>query len=209
LLHLVPATLLLPDVAAAQPDTGVYLEGYGGYAFPDSVDVNDDDLNGEVELEDAFLFGGAIGYRFPWVRLEVNASYRENDVDKVKAQGADFGGNGEAKALVGLVNGYLDLDFGLPVHPYVGGGIGATYLSLDTGGSSPLEVDDDAGAFAWNLIAGVGYDVTESISITASYRYLRLAGTDFSADLAGVDAGDLEVDDVVLHEVLVGLRYTF
>jgi opacity protein-like surface antigen len=42
-----------------------------------------------------------------------------------------------------------------------------------------------------------------------TYRYLRLAGTDFSAAVAGVDAGDVDVDDAALHEVLVGLRYTF
>jgi OmpA-OmpF porin, OOP family len=201
--------LLLPTAAAAQPDTGVYLEGYGGYSFPDPVDVSDADLDGEVELEEAFLFGGALGYRFPWARIEANVSYRENGVDAVEVEGEPFGGDGETTALVGLINAYLDLDFGLPVHPYVGGGVGAAYLSLDTDDGSPLEIDDEAGAFAWNLIAGVGYDVTESISLSASYRYLRLAGTDFSADVVGIDIGDVEVDDVTLHEVLLGLRYTF
>jgi opacity protein-like surface antigen len=203
------AVLLAAGPALAEVDTGVYLEGNLGYAFPDKVDVEEGPIDGEVELDDTWLVGGAVGYRFPWARVEANVSYREPDVDKVDVAGLDFGGDGETKALVGLVNAYLDLDFGLPVHPYVGGGVGAAYVKLDTGGDSPLQVDDEAGTFAWNLLAGVGYDVTESVAVTATYRYLRLEGTDFSADVAGVDVDDLDVDDVNLHEVMLGLRYTF
>jgi opacity protein-like surface antigen len=210
LRHVLPITaLLVSGPALAQPDTGFYLEGNLGYSLPDSVDVSVDRVDGELELDDAFVFGGAAGYKFPWFRLEANVSYRRNDVDKVKAGGADTGGDGDVESLVGLVNAYLDLDLDLPVRPFVGGGIGAAYLKVDAGDNSPIDVDDDAGAFAWNLLAGVGYDVTESVALTATYRYLRLEGTDFSADLAGVDVGDLDVDDVGLHEVLLGLRYTF
>jgi opacity protein-like surface antigen len=210
LRHVLPiAALLVSGPALAQPDNGFYLEGGLGYSFPDSVDVSVDQVDGELELDDAFVLGGAIGYKFPWFRLETNVSYRKNDVDKVKVAGGDTGGDGDVESLVGLVNAYLDLDLDLPVRPFVGGGVGAAYLSVDTGDNSPIDVDDDAGAFAWNLLAGVGYDVTESVALTATYRYLRLEGTDFSADLAGVDAGDLDVDDVSLHEVLLGLRYTF
>jgi opacity protein-like surface antigen len=210
LRHVLPlAALLASGPALAQPDTGFYLEGSLGYSLPDSVDVSVDQVDGELELDDAFVLGGAVGYKFPWFRLETNVSYRKNDVDKVKADSGDTGGDGDVEALVGLVNAYLDLDLDLPVRPFVGGGVGAAYLSVDTGRDSLIDVDDDAGAFAWNLMAGVGYDVTESVALTATYRYLRLEGTDFSADLAGVDAGDLDVDDVSLHEVLLGLRYTF
>lgn len=207
--NLLPVTLVLLAGPAFAADTGIYLEGNLGYSYPDEVDISEGDIDGELELDDAPVFGGAIGYRFPWARLEANVSYRENDVDKISVEGADFSGDGETKALVGLVNAYLDVDFGIPLRPYVGGGIGAAYLKVDSGGNAPLEVDDDAGAFAWNLLAGVGYDITESVALTATYRYLHLEGSDFSADLAGVDVGDVEVDDVALHEVLVGLRYTF
>jgi hypothetical protein len=29
-------------------------------------------IDGEVELKDASVFGGALGYRFLWIRLELN-----------------------------------------------------------------------------------------------------------------------------------------
>jgi outer membrane autotransporter protein len=197
--------------ASAQGNTGFYLEGNLGYAFPDSVDASASGIDGEVELKDAFVFGGALGYRFPWVRLELNGSYRKFDTDKVKAQGQSVSGNGDATAVVGLFNVYVDpdLDLGVPVHPYLGGGIGGAYVKLDTGDDAPLSVDDEAGAFAWNLAAGLSYDVTEHITLSAGYRYLRFESTDFSASVAGVDTGDVDVDDITSHEILIGLRYTF
>lgn len=188
--------------ASAQGNTGFYLEGNLGYAFPDSVDASASGIDGEVELKDAFVFGGAMGYRFPWVRLELNGSYRKFDTDKVKAQGQSVSGNGDATAVVGLFNVYVDpdLDLGVPVHPYLGGGIGGAYVKLDTGDDAPLSIDDEAGAFAWNLAAGLSYDVTEHITLSAGYRYLRFEG---------VDTGDVDVDDITSHEILIGLRYIF
>lgn len=188
--------------ASAQGNTGFYLEGNLGYAFPDSVDASVSGIDVEVELKDAFVFGGALGYRFPWVRLELNGSYRKFDTDKVKAQGQSVSGNGDATAVVGLFNVYVDpdLDLGVPVHPYLGGGIGGAYVKPDTGNDAPLSVDDEAGAFAWNLAAGLSYDVTEHITLTAGYRYLRFEG---------VDTGDVDVDDITSHEILIGLRYIF
>jgi opacity protein-like surface antigen len=195
--------------AAAQGNTGFYLEGNLGYAFPDSVDASASSIDGEVELKDAFVFGGALGYRFPWVRLELNGSYRKFDTDKVKAEGQSVSGNGDATAVVGLFNVYLDPDLGVPVHPYLGGGVGGAYVKLDTGDDAPLKVDDEAGAFAWNLAAGLSFDVTQHVTLSAGYRYLRLEGTDFSASVAGVNTDNVDVDDVTSHEILIGLRYTF
>lgn len=199
---------LLAGPAWAEVETGFYLEGQVGYSSPESVDASAGGVDGDVDFKEAAVFGGAVGWRFTHARLELNGSYRKYDVDEVDAAGFDATGDGDATSVVGLVNLFIDPDLGYPVHPFLGGGIGAAYLEVDTG-DSPLEIDDQAGAFAWNLSAGLTWDVTPNVALSASYRYLRLAGTDFSADLAGVDVGDVDVDDVVSHEVLLGLRYTF
>ena len=127
--YLLPATLLLllsgPTLAKAE--SGLYLEANVGYSFLPSLDLREDDLEGEADLDDTYVLGGALGYRFRSFRVEANLSYRESDADELSVEGADFGGGGEASALVGLVNAYYDFDLGLPVRPYVGGGIGAAY----------------------------------------------------------------------------------
>ncbi len=211
---MIPATCavaLLASGTALAADQGFYLEGQLGYGFPDEVEIGDDGLDGEVDFDEAPVYGGALGWKFPWFRLEANVSYRKNDADGLDVGGIAFdgGGGGEATSVVGLVNAFVDLDFDFPVRPFFGGGVGAAYVDVDTGSGAPIEVDDEAGAFAWNLSAGLGVDLSESVTLSASYRYLRLEGTNFSADLAGVDVGDVDIDDLASHEVLVGLRYTF
>ncbi len=206
---LLPLPFLLPGPASAETDTGPYLEADVGYSFPQSLDLREDELEGEAELDDTYLLGGALGYRFPSFRLEANLSYRESDADELSVEGVDVGGGGgEAGALVGLVNAYYDLELGLPLRPYVGAGVGAAYLSLDTGPDAPVDVDAETGALAWNVAAGVGYELAEGVTLSAGYRYLRLEGTDVSGDVIGF-GGDVDIDDIALHEVLLGLRYTF
>jgi opacity protein-like surface antigen len=97
----------------------------------------------------------------------------------------------------------------VPVHLYLGGGIGGAYVNLDSGDDAPLRVDEEAGAFAWNLAAGLPYVVTEHVTLSAGYRHLPLEGTDLSDSVAGVDTGDIHVDDISSHEILTGMRYTF
>jgi OmpA-OmpF porin, OOP family len=141
-------------------------------------------IDGKVELKDASVCGGALGYRFPPVRLELNGSYRKSDTDKVKAQGQSVSGNGDATAAVGLFNLDLDPDLGLAVHPSPGGGIGGAYVKFHTGDDALLRVEDEAGVFAWNLAAGVSFTSRDHVTLSAGYRYLRFEGTDFSASVA-------------------------
>lgn len=204
------AALLASGSALAQADTGFYLEGKAGWSFPRDPDISARGLDGELELEDAPVFGGALGWRFGAFRLEADASWRKNDIDSARTEGGiEVDGSGDVSTLVGMVNLFVEPDLGLPVRPYIGGGVGGAWIKLDASEGDLFEIDDDVGAFAWNLAAGLAFDVTESLALTATYRYLRLEGTDFSADLAGVDVGDVDVDDIESHEVLLGLRYTF
>ena len=217
-LPAVAALLLLPGAVLAQPDGGLYLEGNLGYSFPEQVDVDGEvdvpgfgtfGLDGDAELDDAYVVGGAVGYglalgpRGGRARLEANVSWRENDIDEVEFDGIGGAGDGEVGALVGLVNAYYDLDFGLPLRPYLGGGIGGARVSIDADG--PLEIDDKGWAFAWNLAAGLGYQLADGLELTGGYRYLRIEGTDFDVD----GGGELDVGNYASHEVLLGLRYSF
>ena len=82
------------------------------------------------------------------------------------------------------------------MHPHLGGGVGGAYVKLETGDDPRLRVGDEAGAFAWDLGAGVSYDVVEHVTPSAGYRFLRFEGADFSASVAGVDTDGVDVDDV-------------
>ena len=214
------ALLLLSGPALAQADGGPYLEANLGYGFPEQVDVDGEaeaplvgalGFDGDLELDDAYVLGGALGYGLAFgpgggrLRLEANVSWRENDVDELEVEGFDVEGDGEAGAVVGLANVYYDLDLGIPLRPYVGGGIGAARVNVDADAGGLLDVDDEGWAFAWDLAAGLGYEVADGLELTGGYRYLRIEGTDFDVD----GGGELDVDNYASHEVLLGLRYTF
>lgn len=77
-------------------------------------------------------------------------------------------------------------------HPYVAGGIGLAAISISNATSLqkiPLEVginhynsdsSDSTGAFAAQAKAGLHFDWTEHVALFAEYRYLYLAGTDYT-----------------------------
>ena len=76
--------------------------------------------------------------------------------------------------------------------------------------------------FAWALMAGATYQVTNGLHLDASYRYLNL-GSAHSGRIAdttptdplltpppavrpAVNGGDIKVDDVVVHQFRIGFR---
>lgn len=120
------------------------------------------------------------------------------------------------KSYTMMFNAYKDLgNFG-GLTPYVGAGIGASYNKTDdvyfTGNPSlvnRIHGDSDL-SFAWSLMAGVGYQVSDRAILDFGYRYLDLgsAGSQ-NGDSAGNWNPRVSIDDLTSHEFKVGLRYHF
>ncbi len=121
-----------------------------------------------------------------------------------------------------LANLYADLGTWYGITPYVGGGAG---LSLTRASSSvnwymsnglPYHVTTDGFyfnwdkytsnlryQFAWALMAGVSYAMTDHISVDVGYRYINLGTLPSIAD----PSGTIVNKTMDAHEVRVGLRY--
>lgn len=131
-----------------------------------------------------------------------------------------------------FANAYLDLGTYNRFTPYVGGGVGgallnySTYISsnnptaANTPGADPADLlaanpsgianqlfnGNNDFRFAWNVQAGASYDLTDNLAIDGSYRYTRINdGT--VAQIGGT--GAVVSDDLVGHELRLGVRYTF
>ncbi|MGL4397965.1 MAG: outer membrane protein, partial [Hyphomicrobium sp.] len=97
-----------------------------------------------------------------------------------------------------------------------GAGIGAAYHMVDetyfTGNHflpARIHGDNDL-AFAWSLMAGVGYQVSERTILDVGYRYIDLGeATSERSDTAGFVNPRVNYDDLSSHEIKVGLRYHF
>jgi outer membrane cobalamin receptor len=89
--------------------------------------------------------------------------------------------------------------------PYVGAGVGMSWVMADmTEPSSGRGFDDNDIAFAYQGIAGVGYNITQNVGMTLDYRFLGTTGLDFDTP-----AGKADYDAYYNHTVMLGLRYSF
>ncbi len=233
------ATLLAATPAFAQEDdTGFYMSLNGGLASVNDLDVTfyaptgtfggtgaRDTIDFSYDLDNAFAFGGAIGYDFGMIRTDVEVSYHRNKATSVRVNGVNgsavtldaddravicdyletdsCGGSGNsftfngsrARQLSALANLWVDFPVG-GVTPYVGGGLGVTGYELDGEGEA---------RFAWQLGAGVAVPLVSNISLTGDYRYRQSKGVTIE-DSANEG---LILDDVKTNTFSVGLRVRF
>lgn len=193
ILFVIGSVSLLPGSAEAD---GAYLELQVGPSFFADSDLSNGGT-AELSFDTGFNVGGAAGARFmDIVRAELGLHYRNADTDEIRVPLLGSGSvSGDVGVFTAMANGYLDLDFwDVPVVPYVGAGIGAGVVFADFAG-----VDDEDSVFAYNVMGGVAYELTDHWVGRAGYRYL---GTT-DPKIQGVEA---EVD---IHELVFGLRYEF
>jgi len=146
------------------------------------------------------IFDVGFGYQFnSWFRADLTeelrggASFQALEVlnepnlvggNTSTQQYADFY-RANLSSYVTMVNGYADLGTWYGVTPYVGAGVGFAYNKLfgmtDTGFSythsalSPVGgylSDGDKWNFAWGLMAGLSFNVTQNLKLDLGYRYL-------------------------------------
>jgi opacity protein-like surface antigen len=70
-------------------------------------------------------------------------------------------------------NLWVDIPTGSPVTPYVGGGLGISGFEFDGEGK---------GRFAWQLGAGVAFELSPSAAITLDYRHRQAKGATITDD---------------------------
>ncbi|MCF8479395.1 MAG: OmpA family protein [Rhodospirillum sp.] len=199
---LVGAVALLPAVAQAQTPEGAYVAIQGGVNFNVDNEASAAGVSGDVETNVGYAAGAAAGYAFGGgPRIELETTWRSNGVDSV----GGFGSNGDLNSVSVMANAIYDVPLGMDFYPYVGAGVGMSWVMADmVEPSTGLSVNDDDIAFAYQGIAGVGYNVTENVGVTLDYRFLGTTGLQFNSN-----AGNVDYDAYYNHTVMVGLRYSF
>lgn len=169
--------------------------GYTGWYIAGHASANFVDDFGPATFDTGYGFSGAFGNQFGQfsnfdLRGEVEFGYLNASVDNIPAPFSI-----ETDAIYGFANAYADFDFGFPLTPYIGGGIGyaRTQAEFSNGVVSAQATDDN---FAWNLTAGVSYELTADVSLDVGYRFIQLTDVTF---------GPLS-DNVDIHQVNAGVR---
>ena len=174
----------------------------------------------EVDHDEGFDFGGIVGYDFGAFRLEAEASYRQWQIDTVRAGATgvpappgvllsglgEVPGNGEPNSLSFFLNGLFDFGPDDGLQGFVGGGIGVARTDYDVlvASDRARSIDDSDTGLAWQVLAGVRAPLTETIDVGLKYRLFN------HPDVGLIDAGGREIeDDVRSHSILGTLTFNF
>ena len=231
------ALLAVPTLASAS-DAGWYVRGNVGYGVITDVDLTGD-LVGDVEGEGNAAASLGVGYEFGnnW-RLELDATQLWNDMGAISQASNTYG---KMRITTGMLNAIYDFsDFGA-WQPYIGAGIGLARANLSAQASSfpgflvgdpPVNnptcpntnvctFSDVDNGVAWQLLAGLGYKITDNLTWDTQYRYLDVGKLSFRGSgqdlLPPIGLGNLgNVSDINStasgagsHTVMTGLRYRF
>jgi len=225
-LALAAATCLaLPLAAHAQPVTGPYVSLEGGTAIENPVNgtfsADGVSLPGKFMYRPSYAGIGGVGYGLgDGFRVEVDGDYIHTTLDKFDDEGGQVKVTGHENKYGPMVNVLYDIPVGLPVFPYVGGGVGYQWVSTTaysgSGVGGLVATSGVEGSFAYDLIAGLSFPVVAvpGLSLTAEYRFLMLTESykyGFSV-LGGIPtgtdgAGTLKFGQESDHIFTAGLRY--
>lgn len=117
--------------------------------------------------------------------------------------------NGKIQTYTGFFNIYYDMTNRTKFTPYIGAGIGYAYLKTKTVMLNNTRDKDKANAnnIAWNIGAGVAYDINQNFIFDLGYRYTDYGTTSGHLNVGGVV--NKTKGEVHSHEVGLGLRYTW
>lgn len=234
--------------------SGWYLRGDVGYVFDASIgQVDYRTFDGATygassfdsqNISTDFSWGGGFGYRFTdyfradatvdGFRADFNGS-TSSDTACVQPPADDTTcrteDNSEFSAVSVMANGYVDLGTYIGITPYVGAGVGYSYISwaalqsteycvdgeldsctIPTVGATTEYSGIDGWRFTYALMAGFAYDLTPNMKLDVGYKYRQIDGGDmfaWDAGSAGLGATGTQgtSGDIKTHEIKVGLRY--
>lgn len=186
-----------------------------------------------TEFDTGYTLSAAIGRRFAnGLRGEVELAYQNNDVDthnNVQAagipldnedvgvlisgappQGATVGaivgdGRGSVETTFLMANLYYDFTQYGAFTPYVGAGLGVGFVNVDYAPSGVGIVNDDETVFAYQLVAGASYDLSDRTALFVQYRYRATEDVETKVDLFPASL-DVENRASVIE---AGLRFNF
>jgi opacity protein-like surface antigen len=220
------AALLLTGSAEAR-GTFYFTAGGGANWFKDdsfnartSPTSSADTLTFAPDSDIGFVLHAAVGAHldqvFHGLRLEVEGSYRRADAGGfwtsnvgnpaiVSSGGLDF----DESVWAVLGNVWWDIDLGGDLTPYIGGGVGWGESKLDgtyvTGVVPAFKFTDDG--FAWQLGAGVNWQIAPNVAIGVGYRYFVAPNVDVRS--SGFTLGNDAVGTVNVDSQSVLLDFTF
>lgn len=183
-----------------------------------------------ASLGDQTFAGAGFGYQInSWFRVDVTGEYRTEanyraaiasawPLPAPSAFGTDAYSAGLSTALF-MANGYVDLGTWRGITPFVGAGVGLAAHNLhglnDLGGGASsggigVAPDRSQTNFAWAVMAGLGFNVTNNLKMELGYRYVDMGDVTSNPIQCANPVGcfqETHAFHVASHDVRLGFRY--
>lgn len=195
LVLLFMAFALAAGAAAAQEEStsGLYARVEGGVSLPDELDqdlsynpnvvfIVTPPSQQTVDAGSGYAVGAAIGFRYEsGFRTEMEYRYQSSDIDEVKFSGgfdpnpannpnAPIMPDASLTAHLLMSNVVYELHNSTSITPFIGGGVGAAWVTNWTGPGNAIECDL---TYAYQGRAGIALELNTTTRIGAEYVYVR------------------------------------
>ncbi len=191
--------LIAAQVWAQEPQERTHkLYLSGNFGFGVRPDAKATGLSGKFDNNLAVVLNGAFGIELAeYFRLEAEAGFHTNAADRTTTTFPEYGFS--VLSLMG--NAFFDIPTGLPLRPYVGAGVG---FGIARASEDIFDSSDSDLVGAFQLMAGLGYDISPKATLTIGYRYFTTTDPDFV--LAPSQFFETEYTS---HDILFGARFRF
>lgn len=179
----IPSGVVLPDGTSV----GWMTEFDTGYSVSAAYGRRYGALRGELELSwqksgvkthyDVVAGGIALANEDAGVLITGSPNIGASVADVVAA------GQGDVRTIFVMANVIYDFQNSSPITPYIGGGAGVGFVNVNFAPSGVTIIDDNATEFAWQVMAGASWRMTDSTELYAGYRYRATNDAGVSADL--------------------------
>lgn len=160
---------------------------------------NDLDLDGAIQVG---YYVRKYATKFTKTSSATKAQY---NLTKTKFYTAPYSSSvgGDLTAFSIMANVWYEFPSTGQLHPFIGGGIGWAKVELDL--DEPADSSGDDTGFAWQIGAGVSYDMSDRTSIRFEYRRFQVNDIEIRHD----DMTDLGISDYEANDIIVGVRVRF
>lgn len=198
------ATLVFAGTSCLAAEAGpVYVKVLGSFASlsdPD-VELKDPDVQVlEVESDNGWGIGAAVGMHFNQFRIEAEITHQINDIDALTFGPVVVGvPSGDIRGTSYMVNGYYEFPIAEGWGIYLGGGLGMATPDINI-----QSLDDNDTTFAYKFGAGVSYTINSNMAVDLGYEYLNVGDVEIN------DGNDrFEISGIYSNNLVAAFRYRF
>ena len=192
----------------------------------------------QKDIQDTAIFGFGVGYEWnSWLRFDVTGEYRTKAMFKATGSYTDFCpattfgpgtcfdvNSGNLSSEVFLANAYIDLGTWWCITPFIGAGVGGArnmitgvqdngIISTGFQGFGYTFNDSAQWNLAWDVQAGLTYNVNDNFKIDLSWRYLNLGSPQtavvYCQNTSPCPGAFYTLRDTSSQDFRVGLRWVF